>query len=58
MDLPSTVEGLPELPGGTLAGRQLEDPFRGWPVLVQESQQVLQGTEEESGVAGGRPWGR
>lgn len=57
-DLRSAVEGLPELPGGPLAGRQPEDPLRGWPVLVQQSQQVLQGTEEESCLAGDRPWGR
>ena len=58
VDLRSAVEGLPELAGGALTGRQPEDPLRGWPVLVQESQQVLQGTEEESCLAGDRPWDR
>ena len=58
VDLRSTVEGLVELPQGVLAGCQPEDPLRGWPVLVQESQQVLRGTEEESCLAGERPWGR
>ena len=57
-DLRSGVEGLPELTQGALASCQPEDPLRGWPMLVQESQQVLRGTEEESCLAGDRPWGR
>ena len=41
LDLHPAVEGLPDLAAGTLTGCQTEDPLRGWPVLIEQSQQVL-----------------
>jgi len=53
----STVEGIPQLPGGMLTVCMLEYPLCGWSLLMQESQQVLKGTED-SCLAEERSWGR
>ena len=58
VDIPTALEGLPQLPTGSPSGHKPEYALGGWSMLLQDSQQVLQGIQEDSCLAEDRPWGR
>ena len=50
-DVRTAVKGLPQLLGGCRAGSKTEYPLRRWSLLLQDSQQVLQETQQDSDLA-------